>query len=191
MSGMNPDVFLQRCEGIVTGMGFKRVLQGVDINALRDATGMILTGATAPLKAALETNFFGVQSATSTTAGGTLSFAVPEDYDQDQDYMSVRFLCNSAGTTDAPTIDATLYQKVAGTAISSDLNPTISAAASKTSATTGAGWIEIVAKGLGLKAGAAVTWLFTISAHATNALNIYAIEVVYKSDLVFYNRDSR
>jgi hypothetical protein len=75
--------------------------------------------------------------------------------------------------------------------LSTDLNPTISAAISKTSATTGTGWVEIVASGLGLKPGATVTWVFTVSAHTSDEVNVYGLEVVYNSDLVYYDPSDR
>jgi len=188
---MNPATFLKNTERIITGQGFKRVIQGLDINALRDADGTILTASTEPSREALETYSIGVVVSSSQTDLGNLAFQVPRDYDQTIDKMYVRFLANSGGTTDAPTIDATLYQKKIGTALSADLDPTISAAVAKTSATTGAGWVEVAAEGEGLVAGASVSWFFTTSAHTTDALNVYALEVVYYSDLAYYDPDLR
>lgn len=190
---MNPNTFCKNVERITTGSGFKRVIQGLDINDIRLTTGAILgvDAASNPSRVSLETYLEGIQLAASQTTLGTLTFQIPRDYDESVDKMYVRFLAGSAGTTNAPTIDAALYQKKPATALSADLNPTISAAVSKTSATTGTGWVEIAAETLGLDAGAAVTWVFTTSAHTTDALNVYAIEVVYYSDLAYYDAGDR
>jgi hypothetical protein len=189
---MNPNTFCKNVERITTGSGFKRVIQGLDLNDLRLASGAPLAADSGnPMRASLETYFEGVQLASSQTALGVLSFQVPRDYDESVDKMYVRFLANSAGTTDAPTIDASLYQKKLGTALSSDLDPTISAAVAKTSATTGNGWVEVKAESQGLVAGAGLTWIFASSAHTTDALNIYALEVVYYSDLAYFDASMR
>jgi len=189
---MNPNTFCKNVERITTGSGFKRVIQGVDINSMRLATGAILAADSGnPGRVSLETYFEGVVQPNAQTDLGSLTFQVPRDYDQSIDKMYVRFLANSGGTTNAPTIDAALYQKKIGTALSADLNPTISAAVAKTSATAGAGWVEIAAESLGLVAGAGVTWVLTTSAHATDTLAIYALEVVYYSDLAYYDADLR
>jgi hypothetical protein len=186
---MNPGNFLHKVEAMVTGYGFKKILEGVDINSLRDSDGTILTAATEPSREALETSFIGAVVSSSQTDLGTLTFVVPRDYDADVDKMYIRFLCNSAGTTNIPTIDAALYRKRAGAALSSDLDPTISAAVN--TSTSYAGWVEITADGLDLNPGDAVTWVFTTSAHTADALNIYGVEVVYYSDLVYYENSER
>lgn len=188
--GLNPATFLKSLERIVTGQGFKRVIQGVDINSMRLATGGILAADSGnPGRVSLETHFEGVQLPSSQTDLGSLAFQVPRDYDESIDKMYVRFLANSAGATNTPTIDAALYQKKIETALSADLDPTISAAVQ--TSTAKADWVEIKAESQGLVAGAAVTWVLTTSAHTTDALNIYALEVVYYSDLAYFDSSMR
>ena len=187
--GINGALFLEQLGNVFSdGAGFKKVLAGIDINALRDSDGTILTANTEPSREASETYAYSsVVVSSSQTDLGTLAFMIPRDYDAGKDCMAVRFLCNSGGTTDAPKLDAALYRKREGVALSVDLNPTISAAITKTSATTGAAWREIVASGLGLKPGDAVTWVFTVGGTrgTTDSVVIYAMEVVYYSDLVY------
>ena len=186
---MNPGTFLKNCERITTGCGFKKEIQGVDINSLRDADGTILTAATEPSREALETSFIGAVVSASQTDLGTLTFKIPRDYDASVDKLYIRFLANSAGDTNTPTIDAAMYRKRDGAALSSDIDPTISAAVNNN--TNKADWVEIVSEGDKWQPGDAVTVALTTSAHTTDALNIYALEVVYFSDLVYYNNSER
>ena len=186
---MNPFTFCSNMERVVTGTGFKRSIPGLDINSLRDADGIIPTASTEPGRNALETSFDGVDVSSSQTDLGSLTFMVPRDYDATVDKLRIRFLAQSAGDTNTPTIDAAIYRKRAGAALSSDLDPTISAAVNNN--TTTAGWVEVKAEGLGLQPGDALTCIFTTSAHTTDALNIYALEVVYVGDLAYYEESER
>ena len=192
MSGGNPGTLLSRFDKMITGFGFKREIQGLDINSLRLETGAILVADSGnPGRVSLETNFEGVQLPSSQTDLGTLTFKIPRDYDETLDYLRVRFLANSAGDTDTPSIDATMYRKRAAAALSADLDPTISAVVNTNTAI--AAWVEIVADSQGMKPGDGVS--FDISTGGTrgtsDALNIYAIEVIYKSDLVYFDPDDR
>ncbi|KKN20338.1 hypothetical protein LCGC14_0936660 [marine sediment metagenome] len=186
---LNGATFLKNLEGVITGNGFKRVIQGINLNTLRTSGGLILTGSTAPLRASLETNFEGVQSASGTTDFGSLVFNVPRDYDVNNDELKIRFLCNSAGDTNTPTMDAAMFRKRAGVALTSDLDPTISAAMNNNTAK--AGYIEIDASDLGCKPGDALHFDLTTSAHSTDAANFYGVEVVYRSDLVYFENTER
>ena len=186
--GLNPGTFLFRLRSIITGHGFRRAIPGIGINSLRDASGLILTAGTNPKRASLEIVFEGVVSASGQTAGGSLQFVVPRDYDATNDELLVRFLAQSSGT-DVPTIDATLYRKREGVAISSDLGPTISGAINTVTAL--ADWVEIDCSDLGLIAGDAIHMDFTFSTHASHDANIYGLEVVYRGDLVYFDSTNR
>ena len=142
--GLNPATFLSRLQYVVTGSGFKRVIQGVNLNTLRDDAGIILTGSTEPSREALETHFDGVVVRSSQTDLGRLTFQIPRDYDESIDKLHIRWLCNSAGDTNTPTIDCIIYRKRAAAAISSDLDPTISAAVNNNTAK--AGWVENISQ---------------------------------------------
>lgn len=164
-----------KARGFEVTNGYKQVIDGVDINSIR-ATGLIPTASTEPSRESLETNFEGLVVSASQTALGDLTFMVPRNYDRAKDKMRVRFLCNAGGDTNTITIDATLYRKRAGAALSSDLDPTISGSVNSNTVT--AGWVEVNADGLDLEPGDAVTFVFTTNAHTTDALNVYAVEVV-------------
>ena len=186
---MNPGTFCKNVSRITTGNGFKRVIQGVNINTLRDDAGIILTASTEPSREALETYFDGVVVSASQTDLGYLTFMIPRDYDESVDKLHFRFFCNSAGDSNTPTIDGAIYRKRAGAALSADLDPTISAAMNNSTAK--AGFVEVVSQGDGHKAGDAICANFTTSAHTTDAAHIYGLEVVYASNLAYYDKTDR
>ena len=185
--GLNPGTLLKRLEGIVTGFGFKRVIPGIGIESLRTSAGLILEAATTPKRAAFEAHFEGVAATAGSAAGGTLNFVVPRDYDETNDYLAIRILAQSAGT-DVPTIDATVYRKREGYAIV-EVDPTISGAIN--TATALADWVEIVFDGKGLKAGDAMNVELIVGTHASHDANFYGLEIVYRSDLVYYENTER
>ena len=189
MSGVNPATFLKRIDGIITGSGFKRVIQGVNINTVRADGGLILTGSTNPNRTAVETSFDALVVTNAQTDLGRLVFQVPRDYDQSLDYLRLRFLAESAGNTDTPTIDAAIYRKREGVALSADLDPTISLATNTLLAL--ADWVEVNCDGLDLRPGDALNIELTTSAHTTDSLHVYGLEAVYKSDLVYFEKQER
>ena len=186
--GLNGATHLRELNTIIPGNGIKKILAGVDINSLRDPDGLILTASTTLKRASLETVFEGVASASGTTAGGSLQIVVPRDYDQSVDKLKIRFLAESVGT-DTPTIDAAMYRKREGVAITGDLDPTISGAINTVTAL--ADWVEINCDGQGLQPGDAVHFDFTLSAHSSHDANIYALEVEYHGTIVYYDKTDR
>ncbi|KKN79137.1 hypothetical protein LCGC14_0343250 [marine sediment metagenome] len=155
----------------------RKCIAGVDINSIR-LLGLIPTASTEPSRESLETNFEGLRVSSSQTTAGDLTFCVPRDYDNQKDKLYVRFLAQMSGATDsAVTIDATLFRKREGVALTADLDPTISAAINIS--TTIAGWVEVKVEGQALLPGDAVTLVFTTAAHTTDSVDIYAVEVVY------------
>ena len=185
---MNPATFCQNASRIVTGKGFKRVIQGININTIRTDGGIIPTASTNPSRTAVETSFDALVIASSQTSVGYLTFGIPRDYDETVDKLHFRFLAQSAGT-DVPTIDGAIYRKRAGAALSADLDPTISAAIN--TATALADWVEVVSQGDGHKAGDAICANFTTSAHTSHAVHIYDLEVVYASNLAYFDKTDR
>ncbi len=189
MSGLNAAHFLKQLDGVITGSGFKRVIQGVNINTVRADGGLILTNSTNPSRTAVETSFDALVGASSQTDLGRLVFNIPRDYDQSLDFLRIRFLVQSAGDTNTPTIDGAIYRKRGGVALSADLDPTISGAINTLTAL--ADYVEINADGLGMRPGDALNVELTASAHTTDAIHIYGLEVVYKSDLVYFSKTDR
>ena len=188
--GLNPATFLKRLESIVTGDGFKRVIQGVNINTIRSGDGIIPTASTHPGRVAVETSFDALTSDANQTALGQLTFQIPRDYDATVDKLDFRFLAQMAGDDDDDiTIDAAMYRKRAGAALTADLDPTISGAIN--TLTELADWVEVRSHGDEWQPGDAVCIDFTASTHANDAIHVYGIEVVYASDLAYYNDDER
>lgn len=169
------------------GRTLRKELFGVDINSIR-AAGLIPTASTEPSRESLETNFEGLRVSSSQTALGDLTFLVPSDYNQDQDRLYVKFLVKSSGDTDTPTIDATLFRKRAGAALSADLDPTISAAIPTD--TVDAAWRTITVEAQDLDPGDAVTFVFTTGAHTTDNVDVYAVKVEYFGDEDAFNEVS-
>ena len=186
---MNSATFLHRLDNLITGNGFKCVIPGVNIQSLTEEDGDRLDNSSTPPYAAFETSGLGMAQASSTTFLGELDVVVPQDYDKSDDYLRIRLLAQSAGDTNTPTIDAAIYSKRAGSALGSDLDPTISAAVANN--TANGGWVEINADGNSLQGGDALHIELVTSAHTTDALHIYALELVYKSDLVYFNKANR
>lgn len=177
----------QSCDQIVNGSGFKKSVDVLGI--FRDTDGAPLTNATTPAITALETNALGIQVASSATLVGKLIWQVPRDYDQTNDYLRLRFLASSGGDTDTPAIDATVYRSRTGVAISSDLNPTISASINND--TTDKGWVEINIDSKSLQPGDVLTIAVDTGAHTSDAVDVYGAELVYKTDLVYNVKTER
>ena len=186
--GLNGATHLKELNTIIPGNGIKKILAGVDLSSWRTSGGLILEAGTAPLRASLETVFEGVQSASGTTDGGSLQIVIPRDYDQSVDKLKIRFLAESTGT-DVPTIDAAMYRKREGVAITGDLDPTISGAINTVTAL--ADWVEINCDGQSLQPGDALHFDFTLSAHSSHDANIYALEVEYHGTIVYYDKTDR
>jgi hypothetical protein len=101
-------------------------------------------------------------------------------------------MVNSAGNTNAPTFSANVYQKRAGTALSANLAPSASAAINKSAtAATAAGEVTITVSGKGLKAKDVLTILLAPGSHSTDAVNLYGLEIRYKSTIAAYHEANR
>jgi hypothetical protein len=185
---MNMTQFLRRLKGmIVTGGDGLTKSVVIPLTDLKTSAGLTLTAGTNPLTAALETNAVGVQWAAGNATAALLNFVVPLDFDKGADLLQVAFMVNSAGNTDAPILDATVYRKRAGAALSADLDPTASSAIPKSAtAATAAAERIITLLGKGLQARDILTILVAPGTHGTDAVNVYGVEVRYKSTLVAY-----
>lgn len=187
--GVNGALFLRQLDEIRNGDGYKK---SIDVTEqIKGSAGAVLTSTTTNAGVgAIETNFDGIICDASGTAVLSLKMLVPRDYDSSVDNMKIRFLAQMGGSTDtAIAIDAALFQKEVETALSSDLDPTISGSINTLAEV--ADWVEIEADGLGLTPGSGLYWEFTTSAHTSDAIHIYAVEVEYYSTLVYNDETDR
>ena len=185
--------------GLGGGDGQKRDIDLNPIADLRTAAGLVLTGATAPSVQALETNALGVQVAAGATAAGSYVFDIPQDYDPSQrpagavttpaaaagDFFQIHVKAISGGTTNAPTLNATIYSSRSGKALGSALTTQASQAINKSTAHPATVVIDV--SGNKLLPGDTLTVNLTTAAHATDAVNIYSVRMVYMGHLVVTN----
>ena len=137
----------------------------------------------------VETNALATVHAASSTTLGDLIFTVPVDYDESRDELYVDVFAQSEGDTDTPAIDGAIYRKRAATALSADLDPTISAAISDDS--TGGGRVTVDASGLGFQPKDVLSIKLTTGAHATDDVHVYGISIRYRSTIVAQNHSDR
>ena len=211
---MDPTNFLASVKGIPAGnsdlsavnalggdpQSMKRVINLDVLSALRTAAGLVLTGGTAPLIAALETNALGVQVAAGATAAGSFTFRVPEDYDPVSDLLAVHVAGVSAGTTNQPTLSGTAYysrpqinypggNQQAGAALSSAL--TVGTSVATNISTSHPLDMAVPLSGNGLQPDDCVTINLITSAHATDAFNMYGLALHIKSNFVLTDMAQR
>jgi hypothetical protein len=219
---------------LTPGDGYRKVNSLYILSNVRDANGLVLTGATVPAVAALETNFNGLQTVTGQTFMGKFTWVVPQDYDEDSDNLDILVACNMAGDTNSGlTITPTIYRKrpipdtipddpttqgtfPAGLALSANLGcPTSVNTIPLLGSNLLTKWVRIncsrFTSGLQTEAGTGVSnrtlsatadaslkcgdiiqvSLNLSGAHATDACNIYGIEIWYRSNLAFTNISTR
>jgi len=191
--------FLLRLNGLITGqsngqgsgVGFLKTMP-IHLTELKTTAGLTLTGATAPLVAALETYLLGVQWAASNATAALLIVPIPYDYDEITDKIIINMQVNSAGNTDNPTMSAVVYNKRVGTAVSANLAPSASSAIPKSAtAATAAANRTITISGKGIKGGDTINILLSPSAHTSDAVNLYSLAIQYYSTLVAFDPNLR
>lgn len=208
---MNENNLVQRLGYLSTGDGY-RVCQPIDIlAAVKDTTGLILTATTVPAVLATETNFFAISCVGGQTHVGLFNWVVPADYDEGKDELRIRLLCNRNADTAgdaAKTVTPLIYRKRAGVALSADLgcptSPVIPALAvnlgtkgieincdAKVLATGAANRSLAATADASIKANDALTVRLTVSAAFTDDIDIYGIEMVYRSNLAFTDISDR
>jgi hypothetical protein len=136
-----------------------------------------------------ETNARVVKVEETTDDIAHLTFPVPRDYDEATDVMKVRVLASmiSVSTDDDVELDSEIYVKTAGSALGSDLDVTKPG----TVLSTTAQWLEFDLTGNDLERDDVVNFqLITNGGNDTDGeeVLIHAVQVVYRSTLVSYNR---
>lgn len=195
---MNPYQFLRELAGLPTGSangglgggdGIRHEIQLSPPAIFRTAAGLVLTAATAPAVVAAETNAVVVQAAASSNVLGSFTVSVPKDYDPAKDELSLRIIAQTSGTTDAPTLNATVYRKRAGTALSTALTTVASLAVPNSTVKAGELTVD-VSNNLCLPDDVLFVNI-TSGAHTTDAINIYGCDILYRSNIVLTDMAAR
>lgn len=146
----------------------------------RTAAGLVLTAGTTPAVVAAETNAIVVSAVASSNVLGSFTFSVPKDYDAVKDEIHLRIVAQMGGATDTPTLNASIYKKTPGSALSSALTTVASVALSATSAE-----VKVDLSGNGIQPGDVLFFNITSGAHTTDAVNIYGAGVSFRSAIVY------
>lgn len=192
---MSAHILRQLREFIYPGEGFLRVKE-IPLQSVHLASSGLLLGAPVAFVAAdpdadppvaevpgapgfgvTNTNTVIIQWTSSVVTAAGLSVQVPDDYDETMDHLKLKLKAASAGGTDSPAITVAAYKDSAPTV---DLAPAATEAAGTESA-----WLEVDLSGRRLVAGDVLQLKLTPGAHTTDALNVYAIKVEYRSSLVY------
>jgi hypothetical protein len=189
---MNPDNFLYAIKQLVVGSNkgpSSTGSQPADGGYNQDfAIGLgAVTPATGSTTLTLDgSNVQSLKTIISQTAIGTVSFVVPRDYDQNTDKLLLRVTAASAGATDTPVIavaSSTLTPTSTGSTYGALTAGTIASTAALSSAIR---IYELDLSNQSLVRDTIVSLKLTCGAHATDAVNIYSLELVYASCLVAF-----
>jgi len=190
---MQPGQFLFNLNRIVTGHGFLKALP-IDLLDAYDVAGAPLTTISSNDVGinVLDTEDLAVQFKLNTTdKHAVYKILIPPDYDKSNDYLRFRMLAEATHASDITTkMDIEVYKREAGVALGSDLAPATTALTAMVGAAEPV-WTEITLDSLGLEAGDVLTIHVIPEAHTNGVVNMYSVEVIYKSDLVYYDDDSR
>lgn len=178
------DILHKLKERVTQGKGFLKNLAVslYDFNLASSGAPLTTTLSTNPGFDKADTNLTILSWAASKVVAAGLVIQVPDDYDSAKDHLKLKLKAAMGGATDVPTITAAAYSDSAGT---TDLAPDATAALSATKA-----WVEIDLSSNSLSAGATITLALTPAAHTTDAINVYAAKVEYRSTLVYADRSS-
>lgn len=120
-----------------------------------------------------------LSSAASNTLITDIGFLVPRDYDEASDQIKVRLLARSGGTTNTPTLTVASSTTQLGSTVGVAGTSVVSAAITAVEAA-----YEFDLSGQGLTRDSILNFTVTASAHTTDTVQIFGIEVVYASCLV-------
>jgi hypothetical protein len=129
-----------------------------------------------------------ISAAAATTLITTYGFQIPRDYDETSDKVVVRILARDAGTTNTPTLtvaSSTTIMNATGAMAAGVVigNPGVTAPVSAALSSTLTEY-EFDLSGQGLTRDSILSFTITASAHTTDAVQIFAVGLVYASCLV-------
>jgi len=120
-----------------------------------------------------------ISSAASNTTIATYGFLVPRDYDENSDQIRVRLLARMGGATNTPTLTVASSTTILGSTVGIAGTSVTSSAITATEAV-----YEFDLSGQGLTRDEILSFVITAGAHTTDAVQIFAVEVVYASCIV-------
>ena len=175
---MNEQNFLKRTEFFVTGDGFWRGIEIPLREAYLHADGATLTTilSTNPGYSMADTNLLALTWAAGKVVKGGINVHIPGDYDESRDECKVWVLVKSGGSTDTPTLTFEAFKASAPT---TDLAPDATAAIGATFA-----WREVDLDGNSILANETLGLTIVPGTHGTDTVEIVAIKLRYRSDLV-------
>ena len=182
---MNEANFLKRLEGLITGDGIWRDIPVSirDFHLESDGATLTTTTTTNPGFAKEGTNLTTLIWAASKVVEAGLNIQVPGDYDESVDKLSVWLLTKMAGATDTPTITVEAFKHSDPT---TDLAPDAVAALTSTYA-----WRQIDLDGNSILANDIIHLTLVPGTHGTDIINIAAVKVRYRGDIVIFDTDER
>ncbi len=187
MSGGNPGTLLSRFEKMITGFGFKKNIPVSLYDFHLESSG-------APLTTTLSTDPGFDKKGTSTkhtvlsweaakVVAAGIQLQVPDDYDETLDIFILKLKARMDGGTDTTTaLEAAAYKNTASTDLAPDNTANLTATAA---------WVNVVLSGNSLSAGDNLTIDINPEAHGNDAVDVYAVKIEYRSDLVYFDPDDR
>ncbi len=196
------------------GLGWRGELVGVDLEHLKDSSGLDMTGATVPAVSVSSNQIIATFVASGSAQTATMRFKVPRDYDDSKDNVNlsnrelcVQFSAKMGGSTDSPTLSVaavaqppTGAAKTAYTAATVDPSTSSTASAHVVTGTTNDVYTFNLGEaqdgnGVRIKPGDEVTLTITVGStgafHGTDALVITSVAGFYRKMPNFSNIDAR
>jgi hypothetical protein len=183
--GLTGGTFLHQVKQIITGAGFLKSVQipVMSVHLFSSGAPLTTTISSNPGPDKFGTNITGLSWAADKVVKAGFDIIIPRDYDESQDHCKLVFRAKmAAGDTDTPGLDAVAYHEDATT---TDLDPTISADLSTTLAD-----VKIDLSGNSFNAGDQISVGVFPEAHSSEAVQVYGIELEYRSTLVYFDKDS-
>ena len=191
---LDPKNVAQVLDVMPDGNSWRQEIDGFTISALRDSTGIPLTGATAPL-VEISSGELRAKSVASTTHTVYATLQVPRSYDNSRgktQLMVQMVIAGSAGT-DAPSVTLTATARPMTGAVKTGYAPTNPTGTASTSATT-LSWdlsTTLSSASVKIKGGDTVTLKFVFGAHTTDDFYILALRAFATQGPNFQYRPAR
>ena len=158
------------------GIIVRKPLSVYDVHLQSTGAALTTTLTTNPGYDKVSTNLTALSWAAGVVVEAGLHLLVPTDYDKTLDELKLRLRARMAGATDTPSIDAKVWKDSAAT---TDLNPTKTAALGASLA-----WVELDLSGKSLSYGEGLQFALFPEAHGTDAVEVLAMELEYRSMVV-------